>query len=81
MSSIKFQITNRIIKMRILAIFFMLIALSPAAYAYIDPSSTLFAWQGALALLGGLLVFIKAPVSSLKRVLRRVFKRKDDDHA
>lgn len=53
--------------MRILATFFMLIALSPAAYAYIDPSSTLFAWQGALALLGGLLVFVKAPVSSLKR--------------
>ncbi|OHX14741.1 hypothetical protein BI347_15450 [Chromobacterium sphagni] len=67
--------------MRILAAFLTLIAFSPAAFAYVDPSSTLFAWQGGLALLGGLLVFIKSPFTFLKHLFRKVFRKKDDDHA
>jgi hypothetical protein len=58
-------------------IIFVLLAFSPDAYAYIDPGSTLFLIQGLLALMGGLLVFIKKPIQTIKNLIAKIQKRKD----
>jgi hypothetical protein len=36
------------------------------AYAYIDPGTNLFLLQGLLAILGGLIAFIKNPIEKIK---------------
>lgn len=58
-------------------IIFVLLAFSSDAHAYIDSGSTLLLIQGLLALMGGLLVFIKKPIQTIKNLIAKIQKRKD----
>ncbi len=53
----------------------MLAALPLSAHAYVDPGSGMLIWQGVLALIGAIIVFLRNPVESIKRLFSR-FKRK-----
>lgn len=57
----------------------ILAALLPtSAWAYIDPGTGLVLWQGVIALIGALLLFIRHPLASLKRLMHYligIFKR------
>ena len=46
-----------------------------SASAYIDPGTGVLAWQGLIAIIGALVVFIRNPLESIKRLLNR-FRRK-----
>lgn len=46
-----------------------------SAHAYVDPGSGMLIWQGLIALVGALIVFVRNPLASLKRLIER-FKRK-----
>ena len=47
----------------------------PSAFAYVDPGSGMLLWQGLIAALGVVLVFVRNPIQSIKKFLER-FKRK-----
>ncbi|WP_221211097.1 hypothetical protein [Mitsuaria sp. BK037] len=46
-----------------------------SANAYVDPGSGMLIWQGLIALVGALIVFVRNPLASVKRLIAR-FKRK-----
>lgn len=48
---------------------------APSAFAYVDPGSGMLLWQGLIAAVGMVLVFVRNPLQSIKRLLDR-FKRK-----
>jgi hypothetical protein len=48
---------------------------SPSAFAYIDPGSGMLLWQGLIAAVGMVLVFVRDPWRNIKRLIAR-FKRK-----
>lgn len=53
-----------------------LLTLSPLpAFAYVDPGSGMLIWQGLLAAIGAVIVFVRNPMESLKRLLDH-FRRK-----
>ena len=43
-----------------------------SAHAYIDPSSSLLIIQGVLAFVGAVLVFIKHPIQTIKRWIKKI---------
>ena len=45
------------------------------AQAYVDPGSGFLLIQGVLAVIGGIIVFIKNPVATCKRLWARWFSR------
>ena len=47
------------------------------AYAYIDPGSGILLWQGLLAFIGGLLLFVRNPSEALRKIVRKWRNRKD----
>lgn len=48
------------------------LAVSPvSAFAYVDPGSGMLLWQGLLAALGAVIMFVRNPWESIKRFLRR----------
>lgn len=50
--------------------------LSPAAaFAYVDPGSGMLLWQGLLAALGAVIVFVRSPIKAIKALIER-FRRK-----
>ena len=54
------------------------VALPTAAWAYIDPGTGLVLWQGIIALIGALILFVRQPWSSLKKLMHYLlakFKR------
>jgi len=57
---------------------FLLLALAllPAsAFAYVDPGSGMLIWQGLLAALGAVIMFVRNPIDQIKRVWRRLRAR------
>ncbi|QEL54995.1 hypothetical protein [Chromobacterium paludis] len=64
--------------MKNLKIALILLALSPYALAYIDPGSAVFAWQGLLALIGGIVVFVRSPFASIKKLILAIFKKNEN---
>lgn len=51
-------------------------ALAPVpAFAYVDPGSGMLMWQGLIALVGAVLVFVRSPKAAVKRLIERL-KRK-----
>lgn len=44
-----------------------------AAHAYVDPGSGLLLWQGLIALVGAIIVFVRHPVQAIKAILKRWF--------
>lgn len=41
------------------------------AYAYVDPGSGMLLWQGLIALIGGLITFIRKPLQCIKNAAKR----------
>lgn len=39
------------------------------AFAYVDPGSGMLVWQGLIALVGAVLMFVRDPKAALKRLL------------
>jgi hypothetical protein len=54
----------------------LVLCMAPAdAFAYVDPGSGLLLIQGLLALIGGIIVFVKNPVAAVKRLWARIVSR------
>jgi hypothetical protein len=54
----------------------LVLSIAPGdAFAYIDPGSGFLLIQGLLALIGGVIVFIKDPVGACKRLWARLFSK------
>ena len=52
------------------------LALAPLpAFAYVDPGSGMLMWQGLLALIGAVVVFIRQPIQTLKNLINRIRRR------
>lgn len=54
-------------------------AYSAPACAYVDPGASLLALQGILALIGGLIVFVKHPIRAIKSLWRRLVGGRQND--
>ena len=52
-----------------------LVASAPA-HAYVDPGSGMLLWQGLIAAVGAVLVFVQNPKQGIKRLLDRLKKKK-----
>lgn len=56
--------------------FTLALVLAPVpAFAYVDPGSGMLVWQGLIALIGAVIVFVRSPKEAFKRLIAR-FKRK-----
>lgn len=54
----------------------VLLAIWPiAAHAYVDPGSGMLLIQGLIALIGGIIVFVKHPVRTAKELWAKLFRR------
>lgn len=50
--------------------------LSPAAaFAYVDPGSGMLLWQGLLAAIGAVIVFVRNPVKAFKSFVDRLRRK------
>ncbi len=58
-----------------LFVFFMTLTFVTSASAYVDPGSTLLLIQGLLALIGGIVVFVKNPIKSIKELISKIKDR------
>jgi hypothetical protein len=56
--------------------FFVFLTFVTSASAYVDPGSTLLMIQGALALIGGIVVFVKNPIKAIKDLVAKFKDRK-----
>jgi len=51
----------------------ILLAVSPlTASAYVDPGSGMLLWQGLLAAVGAVVIFVRRPLDALKRLIKRM---------
>ena len=57
---------------RTLLLVLMAMSISAPAFAYVDPGSGMMLWQGVLAAIGAVLVFVRNPWHALKDLLRRL---------
>ena len=58
----------------------VLCAAPRTAFAYVDPGSGLLIIQGLLAVIGGIIVFVKDPIAGCKRLWARItakFRHRD----
>jgi hypothetical protein len=46
--------------------------LTPSAYAYVDPGSGMLLWQGLVALIGAVLIFLRNPIEVIKSWIDRI---------
>lgn len=46
-----------------------------SAHAYVDPGTGMLLWQGLIAAVGAMLVFVRNPMASVRRLIDRL-KRK-----
>ncbi len=54
----------------------MVLLLSPiAAHAYVDPGAGMVLVQGLIALIGGVVVFVKNPIAAIKTLIARFRKK------
>lgn len=63
-----------LIKLKYLVFFLSLTHLT-TAWAYVDPGSTLLMIQGLLAFIGGVVVFAKSPVKTIKEWIAKIKAR------
>lgn len=60
---------------RLVLIASLCVCLPATAHAYIDPGSGMLLWQGLIAAVGAVLVFVRSPWQAIKRLVERIFKR------
>ncbi|HEY1395732.1 hypothetical protein [Roseateles sp.] len=52
------------------------VVLAPTpAFAYVDPGSGMMMLQGLIALIGALIVFVRNPMASLKRLIAKIRRK------
>lgn len=56
---------------RRLAVGLALLAACSYAHAYVDPGSGMLIWQGLIALIGAVVIFVRHPIDTIKRWLKR----------
>jgi hypothetical protein len=57
----------------------LVLCLAPKdAFAYVDPGSGLLIIQGLLAIIGGIIIFLKDPIAGCKRLWARYFSKPKD---
>ncbi len=50
----------------------LVLLLEPSvAHAYIDPGSGMLIWQGLIAAIGAVIIFVRQPRETIKRLIRR----------
>jgi len=49
--------------------------LPATAFAYIDPGSGMLLWQGLIAAVGAVLVFVRRPWDKVKRLIARLRRK------
>jgi len=52
------------------------LSMATSANAYVDPGSGMLVWQGLIAALGAVIVFLRAPRDGIKRLVDRFKKRR-----
>ena len=65
--------------MKYLLIIYLILSLASEANAYVDPGSLAWITQALLAILGGIVVFFKSILMSVKKFLlyiKNIFKKK-----
>lgn len=65
----------RVARARIVIAIFVMCMAPADAFAYVDPGAGLLLIQGLLALIGGIIVFVKNPVAAFKRLWTRIVTR------
>lgn len=58
--------------MRVLTLCLLVLLVPTDALAYIDPGSGMLVWQGLIAVIGGLLIFFRKPLETIKHWIRRL---------
>ena len=53
-------------------ILYLYLILMPSAYAYVDPGSGMLLWQGLIAGVGAVLIFMRNPIQVMKSWLDRL---------
>jgi len=54
----------------------LVLVLAPlTAHAYVDPGTGMLLVQGLIALIGGIVVFVKNPIAAIKALIARVRKK------
>ena len=62
-------------KNRILLLTAVACCLPAPAFAYIDPGSGMLLWQGLIAAIGAVLVFVRNPWETIKSLFQRLRKK------
>lgn len=62
-------------KYRPLLLVVVLGAIPATASAYIDPGSGMLLWQGLIALIGALLVFVRNPLLAIRKIVARLRRK------
>lgn len=55
-----------------IAVSLLLVLHLGTAHAYVDPGSGMLIWQGLIALVGAVIVFLRNPIPALKKLLKRL---------
>ena len=58
-----------------LILFLTLVLAVSDAHAYVDPGSGMLLWQGLIAAIGAVLIFVRRPVQTLKDFIRRLRRK------
>lgn len=64
-----------VVKNRFLLLAVLICGLPASASAYVDPGSGMLLWQGLIAAIGAVLVFVRSPWQALKRVVERLRRK------
>ena len=62
-------------KRRVLLLALLGACMPLTAQAYVDPGTGMLLWQGVIAAIGALLVFVRNPVAALKRLIDRIRRK------
>ena len=49
--------------------------ISPSAWAYVDPGSGMLLWQGLIAAIGAVLIFLRNPLSIIRSLIDRIRRK------
>jgi hypothetical protein len=60
------------VKNRLLILAVLVCSLPSTAFAYVDPGSGMLLWQGLIAAIGAVIVFVRSPWQALKRLIERL---------
>jgi len=63
------------VKNRVLFLMVVVCSLPASAFAYVDPGSGMLLWQGLIAAMGVLLMVLRSPWQTIKKLLERLRRK------